>query len=56
LRLIAKMDQDNDGWIIADDLVKFSAKHYLFFEEKVRINKIVSWLKRWLKRQWAQEL
>ncbi|CAD8141366.1 unnamed protein product [Paramecium octaurelia] len=34
-RLIEKMDQDNDGWIKKDDILVFSKKHYLFFEDEL---------------------
>ncbi|CAD8058170.1 unnamed protein product [Paramecium sonneborni] len=34
-RLIEKMDQDNDGWIKKEDILIFSQKHYLYFEEEL---------------------
>ncbi|CAD8140346.1 unnamed protein product [Paramecium pentaurelia] len=34
-RLVECMDQDNDGWIKKEDILKFSQKHYLFFEEEL---------------------
>jgi hypothetical protein len=33
------MDQNNDGWITKDDIMKFSEKHYLFFDEEVLVKK-----------------
>ncbi|CAD8055862.1 unnamed protein product [Paramecium sonneborni] len=35
IRLVECMDQDNDGWIKKDDILKFSQKHYLFFEDEL---------------------
>ncbi|CAD8150661.1 unnamed protein product [Paramecium pentaurelia] len=35
LRLVEFMDLDNDGWIKKEDIMKFSQKHHLFFDDEL---------------------